>query len=65
MNQAKIIKTDIKEHYEATMHGEKYYATHEYNNHGHDKWWVFSDKGLHEDGAVFNSVVELCYKNKN
>lgn len=65
MNQAKLIKTDVKEHYDIILHGEQYYATHESNTFGHDKWWVFSDKGLHEDDAVYNSVLELCYKIKN
>ena len=64
-NQARVIKTDIKQHYEVLLHGDRYYATHESNSHGHDKWWVFSDKGLHEDDAVYNSVLELCYKTKN
>lgn len=65
MNQAKLIKTDIKEHYDVIMHGEQYHATHESNTHGHDKWYVFSDRGLHEDGAIYNAVLELCYKTKN
>jgi hypothetical protein len=64
MSQAKLIKTDIKEHFEISLHGDKYYATHESNTSGHDKWYVFGDDGLHEDDAVYNSVTELCYKIK-
>jgi hypothetical protein len=60
MDKVNLIKIDTKEHFEVSMDENKYYATHEYNNHGHDKWWVFSDMGVHENDVVYFSVVNLC-----
>jgi hypothetical protein len=60
MEKVNLLKVDTKEHFEVSMDDNKYYATHEYNTHGHDKWWVFSDMGVHESDVIFYSVVNLC-----
>lgn len=60
MDKVNLVKIDTKEHFDVSIDGNTYYATHEYNNHGHDKWWVFSEAGVHENDGIFYSVMNVC-----